>query len=142
MDQARIFAPFFAMLFLTAAVWIYMYVRRIKFITANRLGQRELGLPGELARRSPPEVSNPSDNLKNLFEIPVIFYVLVVYLFVTHRVDEIYVGAAWVFVAFRVLHSAMHCTVNIVIVRFYLYLAATLAIWFMVARAALAYFVG
>jgi hypothetical protein len=142
MDQARLFAPFFAMLFLTAAVWIYMYIRRISFIAANKLGQSELSIPGELARRSPPEVSTPSDNLKNLFEIPVIFYALVLYLFVTHQVDTIYLGAAWVFVAFRVLHSAMHCTLNIIMVRFYLYLAATLAVWFMVVRAALGYFSG
>jgi hypothetical protein len=45
------------------------------------------------------------------------------------------VGAAWVFVAFRVLHSAVHCTINIVILRFYLYLGSTLAVWFIAARA-------
>jgi hypothetical protein len=48
--------------------------------------------------------------------------------------------AAWIFVAFRVLHSAVHCTFNLVILRFYLYLFATLAVWFIGIRAALAYF--
>jgi hypothetical protein len=60
-------------------------------------------------------VSNPSDNLKNLFEIPVIFYA----------------------VALRALHSAVHCTINIVLLRFYLYLFSTLSVWFIAARAAL-----
>jgi hypothetical protein len=85
-------------------------------------------------------VSNPSDNLKNLFEIPVIFYALAVYLFVTKQVDTIYLGAAWVFVALRVMHSAVHCTFNLVILRFYLYLFSTLAVWFMAIRSALTYF--
>jgi hypothetical protein len=40
-------------------------------------------------------------------------------------------------VAFRVLHSAVHCTINIVMLRFYLYLFSTLAVWFIAGRAAL-----
>ena len=84
-------------------------------------------------------MSNPSDNLKNLFEIPVLFYALTLYLFVTNHVDAAYVSAAWVFVAFRVLHSAVHCTINIVMVRFYLYAVSTLAVWFIAVRAALFY---
>jgi hypothetical protein len=84
-------------------------------------------------------VSNPSDNLKNLFEIPVLFYGLALYLFVTDQVDAAYVGAAWTFVAFRALHSAVHCTINIVMLRFYLYLVSSLAVWFIAVRAALSY---
>jgi hypothetical protein len=140
MTQTAIFGPFFASIFLTAAVWIYMYVRRIAFITGNKISQKDLAVPGALAKLSPPAVSNPSDNLKNLFEVPVIFYVLALYLFLTKQVDAVYLDAAWVFVAFRVLHSAVHCTFNLVILRFYLYLVATLAVWFILVRAALAYF--
>ena len=140
MTQAAIFAPFFATMFLTLVVWVYMYVRRISFITSNKISSKNLAVPGALAQLSPPAVSNPSDNLKNLFEIPVIFYALVLYLFATKQVDAVYVGAAWVFVAFRVLHSAVHCTFNLVILRFYLYLFAALAVWFIAIRAALAYF--
>jgi hypothetical protein len=68
-----------------------------------------MAVPGARARRSPPGVSNPSDNFKNLFEIPVIFYALALVLFVTGQVDAAYVTAAWVFAAFRALHSAVHC---------------------------------
>ena len=140
MDQTAIFGPFFATMFLTLLVWVYMYIRRIAFITGSKLNPKELAAPGALARLSPPEVSNPSDNLKNLFEIPVLFYALALYLFVTKQVDATYVTAAWVFVGFRALHSAVHCTFNLVLLRFYLYLFATLAVWFMGIRAALTYF--
>jgi hypothetical protein len=138
MAQTAIFGPFFAMIFLTMVVWIYMYVRRIAFITSNKIEQKDL-TPAGLARLSPSAVANPSDNLKNLFEIPTIFYALVLYLFVTREVDAVYVVAAWVFVAFRVMHSAVHCTFNLIILRFYLYAIATLAVWFMVVRAAITY---
>ena len=140
MNQTAIFGPFFATMFLTLVVWVYMYIRRIGFITSSKLSPKDLAVPGALAQLSPPEVSNPSDNLKNLFEIPVLFYALALYLFVTKQVDATYVTAAWVFVAFRALHSAVHCTFNLVLLRFYLYLFATLAVWFMAIRAALTYF--
>ena len=139
MPQTAIFGPFFATMFLTLVVWAYMYVRRIGFIRSNGISPKDLAVPGELARLSPPEISNPSDNLKNLFEIPVLFYALALYLFATNQVDDAYVSAAWVFVAFRALHSVVHCTINLVMLRFYLYLLSTLAVWFIAARAALAY---
>ena len=139
MTQRAIFGPVFAIVFLTILVWTYMYIRRISFITSHKISPKDLAVPGALARLSPPAVSNPSDNLKNLFEIPVIFYTLALYLFATKQVDMLYVGAAWVFVAFRVLHSGVHCTFNLVMLRFYLYLISTLAVWFIAIRAALAY---
>ena len=140
MPQSAILGPMFATVFLTFFVWVYMYIRRIHFITSSNISPVDLAVPGALAQLSPPEVSNPSDNLKNLFEIPVIFYVLGLVLFVTNQVDALYVIAAWGFVVFRAVHSAVHCTVNIVMLRFYLYLASTLAVWFIAARAALHHF--
>ncbi|NJK54436.1 MAG: hypothetical protein HC936_19675 [Leptolyngbyaceae cyanobacterium SU_3_3] len=135
----RIFSPFFAMVFLTLLVWVYMYIRRISFITSRKLTPKDL-TPSAFAQISPSSVSNPADNLKNLFEIPVIFYALVLYLFITKQVDAVYVNAAWVFVVFRALHSAVHCTINRIILRFYLYLFATIAVWFIAIRAALMHF--
>ncbi len=139
--QTAIFGPFFATMLLTLIVWAYMYVRRIGFITRNNISPKDLAVPGALVRLSPPEVSNPSDNLKNLFEMPMLFYALVLFLFVTNQVDAVYVSVAWIFVAFRVFHSAVHCTINLVMLRFYLYLISSIALWFIVVRAAL-YYIG
>jgi hypothetical protein len=136
LEQSAIFAPFFSMMLLTFAVWVYMYSQRIPFIIRSKLTAEEL-TPAGLARISPPQVANPSDNLKNLFELPGIFYALVLYLYVTSQADALYVGAAWVFVGFRFLHSGVHCTVNIVVLRFWLYCISALALWFMAGRAAL-----
>ena len=135
MNRTAILGPVFALMLLTLAVWTYMYARRIPFIIANRLSPEQLR-PIELARISPPPVSNPSDNLKNLFELPTIFYAAALYLYVADRVDMAYLSAAWIFVGFRLLHSLVHCTVNIVILRFWLYCVGALALWFMVVRSA------
>ncbi|CAN1210122.1 MAPEG family protein [Tumidithrix helvetica PCC 7403] len=140
MKQEDIFSPFFATIFLTLVVWVYMYVRRIGFITSRKISPQDLAQPSKFAETSPPSISNPSDNLKNLFEMPVVFYAIALYLFVTQQVDAVYVNAAWLFVIFRVLHSAVHCTFNLVILRFYLYLFSSLTVWFVVIRAALTHF--
>lgn len=140
MAQQAIFGPFLATMLLTLAVWVYMYVRRIHLIKTCKIGPQDLAVPGELARLSPPEVSNPSDNLKNLFELPVLFYALALYLFTTGQVDAGYVWAGWIFAAFRALHSAVHCTFNVVLLRFWLYAISAAALWFMLIRAALGYF--
>ena len=137
MDQAVIFQPFFATMLLTMAVWIYMYSRRLPFIFANNLDSKQM-TPAELARLSPPRVSTPSDNLKNLFEMPTVFYAVVLYLYVTRQVDTEYLVAAWGFFAFRVLHSLVHCTFNFIPLRFFLYVISAAALWFMVVRAAIA----
>ena len=140
MNPTAIFGPFFACIALTLVVWVYMYVRRIHFLVSRNIDTKDMAVPGALAALTPPAVSNPSDNLKNLFEIPVLFYALTLYLFVTQQVDATYVAAGWIFVAFRVLHSLVHCTINVVMLRFYLYLIATSAVWFMALRAAAAHF--
>ncbi len=139
MSQAAIFQPFIATMLLTLVVWIYMYGRRLTFIFASRLDPKQM-TPGELARVSPPQVSNPSDNLKNLFEMPTVFYAVVLYLYTTSQVDAAYLNAAWAFFLFRTLHSAVHCSFNFIPLRFVLYVISAGALWFMVVRAALAAF--
>ncbi len=135
MNQAAILLPFVGTMLLTILVWFYMYARRIPFILRSKLTPQQL-IASELARLSPPEVANPSDNLKNLFELPTIFYAVVLYLYAARQVDGLYLGAAWVFFGFRVLHSAVHCTFNFVPLRFWLYAISALALSFMVLRIA------
>jgi hypothetical protein len=53
-----------------------MYGRRLPFIIRSKLSPQQL-TPLELARLSPAQMANPSDNLKNLFELPTLFYAAV-----------------------------------------------------------------
>ncbi|MBY6213268.1 MAPEG family protein [Microbulbifer agarilyticus] len=138
--QQEIFGPVFTLMLLTWAVWMYMYAKRIPFVISSGLEPNQV-TPEELARISPPEVSNPSDNLKNLFEVPVLFYALALYLFSVEQVDAAYVVGAWVYVLLRILHSGVHCTVNIVTLRFALYVLSSLVLFAMTLRAAIAYFI-
>lgn len=129
--------PFIGMLLLTFVVWVYLYVGRISYTITHHIHPQKLTTPEKGKALIPEEVNYPAYNLANLFELPVVFYALCLYLYVTGNVDPTYVAAAWVFFLLRVLHSAVHCTFNRVIVRFWLYALSSLALWFMLARAAI-----
>ena len=44
MPQTAIFSPFFVTILLTLLVWIYMYIRRIRFITGNKISPTDLAV--------------------------------------------------------------------------------------------------
>ena len=137
MNAELILQPVIGMMLLTAVVWIVLFLKRIPAMQASGLPTQTWTTPDKTVELLTESVNNPANNFKNLFELPVVFYALCLVLFVTNSVDAMHVVAAWTFVGFRVLHSLIHCTVNIVMARFLCYLAASLALWFMVARAAI-----
>jgi hypothetical protein len=130
MDAKLIYLPFAGMMLLTLVVWIVMFKRRITAI-------RTLGLnPTTRAdlEKFPAPAVNASNNLQNLFELPVLFYALVLALTQTGHVDSVHVACAFGFFSFRVAHSAIHCTYNHVMQRFSVYAVASACLWIMVAR--------
>jgi hypothetical protein len=129
-----------AMIVLTAVVWFVLYARRLPAMRKVGVDAQEYTTPDRGAALLPESVSYPAHNFRNLFELPVLFYALCLYLFVTGTAATADLVAAWLFVGFRALHSLIHSTVNIVIARFLAYLAATLALWFMLVRAVLTAF--
>jgi hypothetical protein len=129
--------PALALMFLTMVVWIYMYIMRIGYIRQHGINPDTINSPEQLNAALPDRVNAPSNNLKNLFELPVIFYTICGWLVAIGNTDGLFVRLAWSYVALRVLHSLIHCTINRVIWRFSVYLLSSLVLWFMVIRFAL-----
>ena len=152
-DQEDIFGPFLALQLITIVVWFFMYSKRIPFIDGyiaklkkdgTSLEDFDLGDPTNkhyLPLIAPQSVMTPSDNLRNLFEVPVMFYAMIGYLYTTRSVDATYLWAAWTFVVFRFIHSAIHCTTNVIMPRFIIYAVSSLTMWFMIVRATINHFV-
>ena len=135
MKHEQILLPMLGMMVLTAVVWFVMYARRIPAMQRARKPAQVYTTPDKTAELLPEQVNYPAYNLKNLFELPVLFYALCLYFYVTATAASIDVFAAWLFLLFRIAHSAIHCTANIVMARFVMYSAAALALWFMLGRA-------
>ena len=135
MRNEQILLPMLGMMVLTAVVWFVLYARRIPAMRKARKPAQVYTTPDKVVDLLPEEVSYPANNLKNLFELPVLFYALCLYFYVTATAGTAEVFAAWLFLLFRVVHSAIHCTANIVMARFLTYCAAAFALWFMLGRA-------
>ena len=137
MNNDLILQPMVVMMLLTASIWLVLFAKRIPAMRAAKLPAQTYTTPDKTVELLPEAVSYPSNNLKNLFELPVLFYVICLLLYVTNNVDGIDVAAAWSFVAFRALHSLVHITINIVMARFLCYLVASIALWLLLIRAAI-----
>ena len=133
--QTTIFQPVLALVALTAFVWLTMLVRRAACM--RTAGIRPQDVPTRaLADEKFGDTQIPNNNLMNLFELPVLFYVGCLLIYSVARVDTLYVELAWVYVVLRVAHSAVALTYNNVLHRGIPYLVSCCVLWLMWARIA------
>jgi hypothetical protein len=110
MTQSLIFAPMGALAFLTFAVLLLIPIRRFQAGAAGQTVREDFRF-GESAS-VPGHVSIPNRNYMNLLELPMLFYVGSLMFFLTGKVDAVVLGVAWLYVALRLVHSAIHLTYN------------------------------
>ena len=122
-----ILLPAFAMAALTALVWWCMYTMRIGEMKRERVHPQAVALSSQMAALL--KDTRAADNFRNLFELPVLFYVALLIAYVTAQVSVATLGLAWAFVVLRYAHSYIHCTYNKVMHRFQVYLFGGLVLW-------------
>ncbi|MGI9286589.1 MAG: MAPEG family protein [Pseudomonadales bacterium] len=135
MQQADIFNPVLWTLVLTIIVWLVTLASRLNYFLKQGVDPNGIRTQDRLVAALPDFAKYPSDNFKNLFEVPVLFYVICAYLFMTQTVDATHITCAWVFCIGRYAHSLVQCTFNNVNVRFLVYLISTGAVFTMIVRA-------
>ena len=135
MSFKPILLPLLVQVLLTFAVWVYMYAWRIPEITRKGIDPQRLK-DRAAAHELLPDSANASNNLKNLFELPILFYTAVLLSLVLMIQDPLMVQLSWGFVALRIVHSVIHCTYNNVNHRFAAYALSTLFLLFMWIRLA------
>ncbi len=134
MNPKTIFEPMMALVAWTFIIMLYMAYKRWGAGFAGRLkpGEFKVGESADV----PFDVRLAGRNFSNLFEVPVLFYVLCLCLFVTRTVSMDFLVMAWVYVALRVVHSLIHVTYNRIFHRFSVYAVSCfllLATWIMFA---------
>jgi hypothetical protein len=117
-----------AMVTLTFAVWVCMYATRFREMARKNLDPQDLSTPGK-ALALLTESSGPAANFRNLFELPVLFYVAVLITLILLIQDAWLVSLAWAYVILRTVHSFIHCTYNNVRHRFTAYAASCLVLF-------------
>ena len=138
--NSPIIAPVVALVAWTLVMTIWMYatrfpaMRRAGISLKGRVGSRGGALDGVLE----DQVQWKAHNHNHLLEQPTLFYAIAIcHALLGHSGDMwINVWLAWGYVAFRVLHSLIQATVNVVRWRFLAYLMATLCLLGLTVHAA------
>jgi hypothetical protein len=115
MRGEAIFGPMAVIALWTMAVLFLTALRRIRGTLQGQIprGAFKLGESPDV----PPDVTVLNRNFMNLLELPVLFYVVCLVLYVTARVSPALVGLAWLYAVLRLVHSFIHLTSNRVIAR-------------------------
>lgn len=119
--------PVVAMVALTFIVWLRMYFRRIAQMKRERIDPQAVATSSQAAAQLTDSAC--ADNFRNLFELPVLFYLAVVVAVQTAQVTALTLALAWAFVVLRFVHSAIHCSYNKVMHRFTAYVAGGTVLW-------------
>ena len=133
MQNKDLLLPLLAQVFLTFIVWNILAIGRTVTTLRKRINPQILADETQnlLVFKN---LINPSDNLENLFEVPVLFYAAIGLILTLNVNDSFYVAAAWFFVAGRFMHSFIHCTYNKIKHRFYVYILSSWILWVIWAR--------
>lgn len=119
--------PTFVLVALIYAVWFFMFVKRVDHMRRNPPGADDFA-DGESAMRYFRPVEMPANNLRNLFEMPVLYFALVPLLMLTRHAGYVQLALAWIYVALRIVHSLVHVGPNQVMARFMVYLASCIVL--------------
>lgn len=123
--------PLLAQVFLTFAVMIIMYRRRVMEMKTKQIHPQKTKTRS-VAQSVLSDSESAADNYSNLLESPVLFYVAILLTLILMVQDSIIVLLAWTYVASRYVHSFIHISYNRVMHRFSVFIFSSfvlLAIW-------------
>ena len=129
-------APVVALIVWSLAVLIWLYATRIPAM--NAAGIKPGTANREDMARMPAWAVNVADNYNHLMEQPTIFYAVCFALQLLGRTEPALIGWAWTYVALRVLHSLVQNLGNVIIVRFAVFVLASIALSVLTFHAAAA----
>lgn len=110
MQQLQIFYPVSAMVLLTFGIGVGLLRQRFAAVARGEVDPRYFLL--NRGGRLPRHLAQLEQHFQNLFELPVLFYLLAVATYATDTVTQLQLWLAWAFVFSRVLHSWEHVRHN------------------------------
>ena len=136
--HSPILAPIVALVAWTLVMQVWLYatrlpaMRRAGISLKGRVGTRGGALEGAI----PDQVNWKAHNYNHLMEQPTIFYAVALSLALMGFGGGINLYLAWAYVGFRILHSLIQATVNVVKYRFLVFALASLCLLGLTVHAA------
>lgn len=130
MSYSPLLAPIVTLVAWTLVIMAWMALTRLPAMRKAGIdvGKLRGGRGANLDGIIPDEVQWKSHNYTHLLEQPTIFYAIVIVLALMGMDQPINQWLAWAYVGFRMLHSLIQCTSNIVRFRFPLFALSSLCL--------------
>ena len=122
----QILYPAFAMMALTMFCMVRLGLLRWVAVSRGEVDPKFFRL--FRGYEEPEKLAVYSRHVVNLFEAPLLFYVIILTAFVTGQSNNWLTGLAWTYVALRFFHSYVHLTSNIVLIRFRIFVVSMLTL--------------
>ena len=126
----QILYPAFAMMALTIFCMVRLGLLRWVAVRKGEVDPRFFIL--FRGYEEPAKLAAYSRHVANLFETPLLFYVIILTAFVTGQAGNWLLGLAWTYVGLRLIHTYVHLTSNVVLTRFRVFVLSMLtltALW-------------
>ncbi len=123
MELRLVIAPVIAQALMTLCILFVMAFRRYQAVKA-----KEVKVLNEAASQYewPRFAAQAQRSFANQFETPVLFYALVPLVILTKTYDTLFVVLAWAWFVSRLAHALVHCTSNVLSLRFPAYLVGVI----------------
>ena len=115
MTIQMVLLPVFVQVALTFALLVWMASVRTDSVKRGETKIRDTALGQPAWPEQPTKISNC---FNSQFQIPLLFYVLVILAWITKQADLLFVVMAWIFVLSRLVHAYIHTSSNHVPTRF------------------------
>jgi hypothetical protein len=125
MTIQMVLLPVFVQVLLTLVLIGWMARLRTGSITRGETKVRDIALGQS---NWPDRATQLSNSFKSQFELPVLFYVVVLWAWITKTSDVVFVVLEWLFVLLRLGHAYVHTTSNYVPTRFKVFAAGLLVL--------------
>lgn len=137
MTSAAFFFPVLLQVLLTLVLYIALAMAKSR---AVRTGQVNLERRALHADAWPESVIRINNNIRNQFEVPVLFYVLTFVLWQMQFTGSLTQGLSWLFVVSRIAHAYVHTGSNYVPLRRRVFMLGVVIVAFLLATAILQVF--
>jgi len=136
--RSPILAPLMALVLWSFVMWAWLYATRIPAIVKNKIVLDPQRPSEEFHAQLPARVRWKADNYNHLMEQPTLFYAVALTLALIGEGMGLNAALAWLYVGLRVVHSLVQAMVNVTMLRFAIFMVASVVLMVLALRAAVA----
>jgi hypothetical protein len=140
MDATALLQPVMVVALLTLVITLWVLFTRIPAMVRLRIHPQKVQDTSKFKDLLPPEINRISNNYNNLFEQPTLFYAVAGVIAILGHVDMIHVYCAWAYAVIRIVHSLVQATVDIVRLRFAIFVLSWITLAIMIVRESITIF--